>query len=202
MSRILGACCRRLAPAAWPRPCPSHTSRNGSRVVPSLSAHRSCACAWPEHGERAAPGSVQHPCISGAAHRRGAPTSPAMPCPTARLPLDYPSIPRAAALLLPVSVTTARPMDGYILLVGLSLRADHAAPRPPVADGQPHACPKPLPQPLPGALSSSSTRPSGPAYKEHAGPAYKLQAPRLVHHSPSPSSPTQLASWVPRYPPA
>jgi len=34
MSRILGACGRRLASAAWPDPCPAHTDRNGSRVVP------------------------------------------------------------------------------------------------------------------------------------------------------------------------
>jgi hypothetical protein len=33
MSRMLGAWCRRLA-AAWPRPCPAHTDRTGSRLVP------------------------------------------------------------------------------------------------------------------------------------------------------------------------
>src|SRR5437763_11421656 len=33
MSRILCACGRHMAPAAWPRPCPAHTDRTGSLVV-------------------------------------------------------------------------------------------------------------------------------------------------------------------------
>jgi hypothetical protein len=53
-----------------------------------------------------------------------------------------------------------------------------------------HAHERPIPSPprLQRALSSSSTRPSGSAGKEQAGPAYKEEAHRLVCHGPCPSS--------------
>jgi hypothetical protein len=55
------ACYRRMAPAAWPRPCPAHTDRNGSRVVHLLTAHHSSVCARHDHSERPALSSPKRP---------------------------------------------------------------------------------------------------------------------------------------------
>jgi hypothetical protein len=48
-----------MAPAAWPRPCPARTDRNGSRVVHLLTTHRSSVCARHDHSERPAPSSAK-----------------------------------------------------------------------------------------------------------------------------------------------
>jgi hypothetical protein len=43
-SHILSACCRRIAPAALPRPCPAHTDRNSSLVVHLVLFCKSFQC--------------------------------------------------------------------------------------------------------------------------------------------------------------
>jgi hypothetical protein len=50
-----------MAPAAWPRSCPAHTDRNGSRVVHLLTAHCSSVCAWHDHSARPALSSSKRP---------------------------------------------------------------------------------------------------------------------------------------------
>src|SRR5918911_4190951 len=72
MSRMLGACCRHLALAAWPRPCPAHIDRNGSRVVP-LVLH-----FVPVLVQSTTTASARRP-VGRTAHASA--TSPAMPCP-------------------------------------------------------------------------------------------------------------------------
>src|SRR5918912_1187741 len=111
MSRMLGACYRRPAPAAWPRPCPAHIDRNGSPVVPlvlhvvPVLVHGMTTVSAPR-----SPASVRHK-------------------PSYAVPPAAPLPPRSCPALAPC-VAAVRPGAGYIFVAELSLQAGHAAPLP------------------------------------------------------------------------